>query len=495
MSQFSRRNFIRGLSGSVAATALTLVKPVVADDTQKVIEGEEWRDMDTGAVGYTAAGSDAIIAQAKSHIEKIRKRDVSLIVVDKKGKPLKNTLVEVSQQKQAFPFGDQLWQLDRLFRFNQQNTDKAFYWRLRFKELFNAANALCYWTERPRNDGPKTEDIQGRQNLEGFAYCVDWAAAQGLYVKGHPLFWSIPKCVPDWVKRYDYETQLKYAETRVRNIVARFRGKVQYYDAVNEALWEATFKNLSNRNWPHIEPIDDIADMVAQVLEWARHEDPDVNYTINDYGLAQDPTGKKRLDKNGTHISAAFQRKRYIQLVKALVKRGASPDAIGLQCHIGGWQNPADQVAFYDEMETAGLPLHVTEFWASTKELENSGKYSKEEIEAMQVEFIENYLTIAFGHPAIDAFYFWGFMNASIHWGEYSSHRLKPLYLRIQKLLREDWMTHETLKTDHEGKVRFKGFYGDYALRYTLKSGQKTGVRFSVTQADRMPLRLMASLA
>ena len=47
-----------------------------------------------------------------------------------------------------------------------------------------------------------------------------------MQVKGHPLFWSIPKCVPDWVLKYDYATRMKFAEVRVRNLVAAQRGQI-----------------------------------------------------------------------------------------------------------------------------------------------------------------------------------------------------------------------------------------------------------------------------
>ena len=179
--------------------------------------GEEWQGMQRGA-RYDPDADAGVIAAARANIEKIRKRDVELRVTDAAGRPLADMPVEIVQKRHGFCFGDQLWHLDRLYRFGQGDTDGARYFKLRFSDVLNAANALCYWTERPRNDGPKMEDIQGHPSLEGFHRCVDWAAGEGLTVKGHPLFWSIPKCVPDWVKRYDYETRMKFAEVRVRPI-------------------------------------------------------------------------------------------------------------------------------------------------------------------------------------------------------------------------------------------------------------------------------------
>ena len=160
-----------------------------------------------------------------------------------------------------------------MVRAGEQNSDRARYFKPLFADIFNSATALCYWTERPRNDSSKTEDFQGESRLENFAYCVDWARAAGLTVKGHPLFWPIPKAVPEWLKRYDYATQMKFLEVRVRSLVARFRGRVSIWDAVNESLWEPAFRNLPSRRWPHLDSIQEIADYVEPVLRWARECD------------------------------------------------------------------------------------------------------------------------------------------------------------------------------------------------------------------------------
>ncbi|MBN2089720.1 endo-1,4-beta-xylanase [candidate division KSB1 bacterium] len=499
MSNTSRRLFLKHSTKTLAAFSLGLgcSEWLQAQSQQKkVIKGEEWREMDPGASGYRLTPADnAILNKAKANIFQIRMRDMELQLVDRNDNPLKEFPVEIVQIRQAFPFGDQLWQLDRFHRFNEHHTDKAFYWRLRFKELLNAANALCYWTERPRNDGPKTEDIQGRPELEGFTYCVDWANSQGLYVKGHPLFWSIPKCVPDWVKRYDYETQIKFAEVRVRNLVAQFKGRIKMWDAVNEPLWEAAFKNLPQREWPHIEPIENMVEYIIPVLRWAREEDPDVTYLINDYGLCLDPPSGPRIAKDGTEISAKYQRKRFLKLMAALSDRGVPPNAMGIQSHVGGWMHPTEQFDLYDEMSAANLPIHITEFWANTKELEETGKYSPSEIENMQAEFIENFVTCAFGHPSIEAFFFWGLMEAVVKWGEYSSHELKPLYFRLQTLFNKKWMTNVQLTTNGDGKIKFRGFHGDYSLRYSLMDNMKTGIPFSVNKYEKLPLKIIAGLA
>jgi GH35 family endo-1,4-beta-xylanase len=181
-----------------------------------------------------------------------------------------------------------------------------------------------------------------------------------------------------------------------------------------------------------------------------------------------------------------------LALLTSLRWRGALPDAIGLQSHTGGWTDHAAQSAVYDALAAAGLPIHVTEFWAHTKQLAETGRYAPEQLDEIQADYVANYLTTAFGHPAIEAFFFWGFMGSAIRWGEHSSHELKPLYHRVRRLLHEEWSTQERLTTDAAGCVRFRGFHGDYALRYALPGGVRTGWGFRVDRQQSMPLTVIA---
>jgi GH35 family endo-1,4-beta-xylanase len=449
--------------------------------------------MDSADLYDPGAHSD-ILRDARANIERIRKTDVELRLVRRDGEPLADTPVDVVQKRQAFCFGDQLWNLDRAYRNQQAQHDRWRYFKRRFADLLNAANALCYWTERPRTDGPKSEDLQGEPQYDCFHACVDWAAGEGLTVKGHPLFWSIPKCVPDWVMKYDYQTRMKFAEIRVRTLVAAGRGRVKIWDVVNEALWEPAFKNLDKRNWPHLEQIDLIAEYIAEVLGWVRQEDPDATCIVNDYGLQGKDEDRGSVAADGTKVVPSLQRKRNLELFEALRRRGACPDAMGLQSHTGGWASHADQHRVYDELSACGLGLHITEFWARTRQLTESGNLDPEQVDQLQADYVENYLTTAFGHPAVEAFFFWGLMGWGIDWGQASSHEPKPVYHRVKKLIHEDWSTRQQLQTDGDGVIRFRGFFGTYALRVRLESGQTSGTEFGVHAGPAMPISIRTPL-
>jgi len=488
----SRRSFL--LKSTLGAAALTsgffnphyLKASAIKSPALKFLPGAD--DNDT-------------IQTAKRNIPKIRMRDAEIMLLDKNGQPLVNREVKIEQLKHQFLFGDCNWGIATMYRNDEINHDKAKYWRKRFSDVLNCLNTTVYWTERPRNDGTKTEDFQGDLRMDDFNDSVDWANANRLTAKGHPICWTVPKAIPDWVQKYPQETFMKFLEVRVRNLCARYKGKVKLWDAVNEMLWEAAPKNLAFRQWPHTETMENMVEYISLVLKWAREEDPDALYCINDYGLGRSDKDKL-IDQNGDVVTAARQRKRFVELAKRLGDAGYPPSLLGDQTR-PAWIFPSDQVAIYDELSEAGIPLSVTEFWAGKNELRNKpagqtieseewrklrGKsadkeYSDEEIEQIRDEFIINFLTCAFGHPNIHSFFFWGFMGDAVRYtGEYSSHTMSPIYDKLRNLIHKEWNTRLTSKTDSEGRVSFRGFCGDYSVRVKpdIENAPPMGLTFSI---------------
>jgi endo-1,4-beta-xylanase len=450
--------------------------------------GEEWKQMDASARGYSPELYTVDLDAARTRIRSIRCQDADLRLVDAQGLPLAGLAVEVEQTRSAFPWGEQLWHLDTLFRHGQAGSDRVRHFTRRFTDCLNAANCLSYWTESPRNDGPKHMEFQGEDRLDGLQAQVDWALAHGLTPKGHPIFWSLPKAYPEWLARYPLETQWKFIEVRVRNLVARFKGKVKVWDLVNEPMWEAAPKNLPRRHWPHLEALDDICEYVVPVLRWAREEDPQAKFIINDYGMELDPADWVIRDKDGEPVTAKRQRDRFVTVFRRLREHGAAPDGLGMQAHTGTWMTPAEQHAILDEFAASGTRLHYTEFWAEDKHL-RAARLEPALIDRMKAEYVANVLTIAFAHPAVDSFYFWGELVKSFGFRAdenggglpTSSHVPTAVYQRVRHLLREEWMTRETLRSDADGRVRFRAFYGDYTLRYRLREDMPAATGFSLS--------------
>lgn len=440
--------------------------------------GEEWAALDAGGSGKVSEAASEVLATAQDRIERHRKSDVVLRLTDRSGTPVRGVALSVKQLTHDFPVGDQTDPLDGMIRSGLGNSDRSLFWKRRFGECLNSATALCYWTERPEHDMSKTEDRQGDLRLSHMRSVVEWAASEGLHVKGHPLFWAIPKCWPAWLMRYDTETQMKFAEVRIRSLLAAFGKQVSTWDLVNEALWEPAPENLASREWPHLEPASRIAAYVSRVLAWCREETPGNTFVLNDYGMEQDGP-QPPCASDGTEVTAALQRQRMLEVLNELDRVQLMPDALGLQSHTGGLMDPAEQMAVYDELSQAGIPLHITEFWARRDLFAGpdavvadpgagSGKRymsGYDEIEEARAAYIVRYLTVAFSHPAVEAFSFWGFMSDSIDWSERTaSHSPGPVYRAVQALLNEQWRSNVDVRTDEHGCVRFRAFHGAYEV-------------------------------
>lgn len=484
-----RRDFLNqtlaGATGLLIIPALTFSKKLSAGN-----------DM---SFGFST--DSEILSRARANIPKVRQRESIIQILDKEGSPIKNREVEIIQKSHEFLFGDNNWAMSAMVRNGMGDSDRLKYYRKRFAEVLNSLNTTVYWTERPRNDAAKTQDFQGEVEWDDFEESVNWALSQGITPKGHPMYWTVPKAIPDWLAKYPYETHMKFVEVRIRNLAARFRNRVKIWDAVNEMLWEPHPKNLPKRQWPYLETTENMVDYISKVISWGREEDPDALFAINDYGLSMTKNDNLKTAE-GIQVTTALQRKRYIELIGKLGDAGACPDLMGLQCHTG-WLSPAEQLAFYDELSSAGIPLTITEFWANTNDLKdtqnagieseewrmlgNTRKYedlSDEELEEIRDQYVLDYLTCAFSHPNIHSFYFWGFMGMGVKFrNEYnSSHEIQPIFHRIHDLIHKEWKTNLNLKSDPNGKVRFRGYCGEYSLRIKPEGGPSIGYTFNISK-------------
>lgn len=452
------------------------------------------------SLGTVESLSDAqALRQAKENIEKLRKREVRIQILNKEGQPLANHEVGIKQESHDFLFGDNNWSMATMIRNGTGEAPRLDYFRRTFSEIYNSLNVTLYWTERPRNDAVKTQEFQGEIRMEEVDESVDWALSQNMVAKGHPMFWTVPKALPDWLKKYPYETQMKFIEVRIRNLAARYKGKIKIWDAVNEMLWEPHPMNMAKREWPYFETMENMVDYISKILIWGREEDPAALFTINDYGLSK----VKRDDlysHNGEKVTTDLQRKRYLELANRLGDQGTPPNLLGLQCHTG-WLKPSAQVEFYDQMSEANIPISITEFWARTSELkkvanaateseewrsfENSSEFRnmpEEELEEIRDKYVVDYLTCAFGHPNVHSFYFWGMIGEMIDFRRENGagYELNPIFHKIHQLIHKEWKTNLAVKTDKKGILTFRGFSGAYSAVLSPERGRELGYGFHV---------------
>jgi endo-1,4-beta-xylanase len=141
--------------------------------------------------------------------------------------------------------------------------------------------------------------------------------------------------------RASREELLERMRDHIHTVVGRYKGKIQAWDVVNEAIADGGTNLLRNSLWLQIIG----PDFIAKAFEYAHEADPEAILRYNDYGL-ENPAKRRKL----------------ITLIKSLQEQHIPVMAIGSQTHVSV-SSPSfeaeDQVL--TDLETLGLPIHITE--------------------------------------------------------------------------------------------------------------------------------------
>ena len=144
---------------------------------------------------------------------------------------------------------------------------------------------------------------------------VAFGERNGMFILGHTLVWHSQ--VPRWVfqdadgKPLDRERLLARMKAHIDTVVGRYRGRIDGWDVVNEALNEDG--TLRQSPWMRIIG----PDYIAKALEYAHAADPAAELYYNDYSL-ENPA----------------KRDGAVRLVRSLLDRGIPVHAVGNQEHL-----------------------------------------------------------------------------------------------------------------------------------------------------------------
>ena len=141
--------------------------------------------------------------------------------------------------------------------------------------------------------------------------------------------------------RASREELLERMRDHIHTVVGRYKGKIKCWDVVNEAVADGGTNILRNSLWLQIIG----PDFIAKAFEYAHEADPEAILRYNDYGL-ENPA----------------KRHKFVALVKSLQEQHVPVTAIGTQTHVSvSSPSFAAEDEALTELETLGLPIHVTE--------------------------------------------------------------------------------------------------------------------------------------
>lgn len=192
----------------------------------------------------------------------------------------------------------------------------------------------------------KWEAIHPAANQFNFSVAdklVELAQANNQFIVGHTLLWH--QQTPDWVfeneqgQAVSRAVLLKRLKHHIDTIVGRYKGKIQGWDVVNEALNEDG--SMRDSKWYQI--IGE--DYIAKAFEFAQQADPDAELYYNDYNLWKP---KKRQG--------------VMRLVKSLQAQGIKISGVGMQAHYAiGYPDLTEMEASIVNFKSLGVDVMLTE--------------------------------------------------------------------------------------------------------------------------------------
>jgi GH35 family endo-1,4-beta-xylanase len=426
-----------------------------------------------GAAGIAAAGED-LMAGADARIEKHRKGDTQIRVVDAAGKAVPGAKVRVEQTRHRFLFGCNIffWSAgDEKWRRGGDPELQAAY-RKRFAELLNYATLPFYWWSY--------EPERGKPGHEYTGQVARWCREHGITCKGHPLAWNHNDAAW-WPEDRDQLFRLQIE--RIDDCVRRFQGQIDIWDVVNEATHfdRPEFLKRAPRHtgmWKQVGQYE----FTRQCFLAARKANPKATLLINDYRT--DPPYEKVIE----------------ELVGPDGKR--LYDVIGIQSHMHGGTWPNEKLwEVCERFKRFGVPLHFTETTILSGKRGWEGPKGEEwvstpEGEEWQAHEVVRFYTMLFSHPAVEGITWWDFADW-YSWKQAPAGFLrrdmspKPSYDELMKLIKGKWWTKTSLTTAPDGKAAFRGFLGEYRVTVAVDGKTTTG-DFTLKPGDENSWQIVA---
>ena len=372
---------------------------------------------------------DSWRAKAEERIERLRKSDMSVRLVDKDGIPIAGAQVRMRMKRHAFGFGSAV-AADGI---NDTSANGAKY-RENITALFNKAVL--------ENDLKWPSWEANRQKALG---AITWLGDNGVTdIRGHNLIWPSWRWLPQDVQALSSSPDALRAriDKHFEDELSATRGLLSDWDVLNEPY--------TNQD---IQKILGDAEM-AQWFKLAKSLDPKPRLFINDYNIVE-------AGGNGVPHQNA-----YFKTIQNLLSQNAPVEAIGIQGHFGTQLTPPTRVLeILDRFATFGKPIQITEFDIDIDD------------EQLQAAYTRDFMTAFFSHPAADAFVMWGFWEGR-HWLPKGAMfrrdwTPKPNLEAYRDLVFREWWTDVTGQTDEDGIFATRGFKGDYDVEITL-NGETT---------------------
>ena len=400
----------------------------------------------------------------QKNIEAYRKGDFSVYLTDKTGKAMTNAKVKVTQKSHAFRFGANLFMLDEL-----ETEEKNALYKKRFKEIFNMATLPFYWNSiEPRKGELRYDkDAPKYYRRPPIDLCIEFCQENGIEPREHALAYE--QLFPSWLKGYSVDEVKVALEERYKQIAKRYKDKIHTIEVTNEMFW-----------WEGVTPFYDEDDYIEWCFKTAKKHFPSNQLVINE--AAEECWCDVRRSTS-----------KYYSYIKNTLLKGAEIDAIGMQFHMfyqrqeereraKSFYNPTNLYSYLDFYAKLIDTLQITEITIPAY----SNNKDDEEIQAKLIEYL---YTLWFSHPNVEQIIYWNLVDGYAYVPNPTSEEIrrtqgdmtigenvyyggllrfdmspKPAYHTLDRLINQTWHTELEDTTNSQGRVDFRGFFGEYEI-------------------------------
>ncbi len=373
-----------------------------------------------------------------------RKVNKRIRFTDANGQPLAGRDVGVRQTNHRFLFGcgafDFIPYVMQGGDFYREITDS-------WLEIFNYGTLPFYWGGYEPEEGKTERDSRMK--------AAEYLKSKGVRVKGHPLCWHT--ACADWLMKYDNATILQKQLERIDREVSGFKGVIDMWDVINEVVIMPVFDKYDNAITRICKEKGRVG-LIREVFARAHESNPEAVLLLNDFNTSVD----------------------YEILIDGCLNAGVPISAIGIQSHQHqGYWGSEKLYRVLERFSQFGLPIHFTENTLISGDIMpahivdlNDWQVeqwpSTPEGEERQAREIEEMYRILFAHPLVEAITTWDYKDGA--WLKAPSGYLrednsrKPAYEMLKKLVKEEWWTDISVKTDAAGWAEVEAFKGEYRM-------------------------------
>src|SRR5690349_21815533 len=183
-----------------------------------------------------------------------------------------------------------------------------------------------------------TEPNQNQFNFTAADQIYNWATSHGMRVRGHTLAWHSQQ--PGWMQQLSGTALRNAMINHINGVMAHYKGKLAYWDVVNEAFNEDGSRRQSNLQGTG-------NDWIEVAFRTARAADPSVKLCYNDYNIENWSYAKTQGVYN---------------MIRDFKSRGVPIDCVGLQTHFtGGSSLPSNFQTTLSSFAALGVDVALTE--------------------------------------------------------------------------------------------------------------------------------------